>query len=137
MSFWEKIKGGFRKFMTGRNGGDDLSFAMLISGLVLSLLSSMFGSSLLYLVGLVLYIGCLFRMFSRNIAKRYEENRKYVEWRQKAKTSVSQAWVRLKNMRKYKYFKCPECGALLKLPRKVGEVTVTCGKCRHAFKKKA
>lgn len=137
MSFWEKIKNGFRKFMTGRNGSDDLSLALLIAGLVLSLISSIFGSSLLYLVGLALYIACLFRMFSRNIARRYEENRKYVEWRQKAKTSISQAKVRLMNMRKYKYFKCPECGALLKLPRKVGEVTVTCGKCRHQFKKKA
>ena len=43
----------------------------------------------------------------------------------------------LKNMRKYKYFKCPECHARLRLPRKVGEVTVTCGKCHHAFKQKA
>ena len=137
MSFWVKIKESFRKFMIGRNGGDDLSLALLISGLVVILLSSIFGSSLLNLIGLALYAVCIFRIFSKNIAKRYEENRKYIAWRQKTKTSLSQAKVRLKNMRKYKYFKCPECGALLKLPRKVGEVTVTCGKCRHAFKMKA
>jgi transcription elongation factor Elf1 len=40
-------------------------------------------------------------------------------------------------MKKYKYFKCPECKSWLRLPRGVGEVTVTCGKCRHAFKQKA
>ena len=51
--------------------------------------------------------------------------------------SVRQFIVRLKNIRKYKYFKCPQCHARLRLPRKVGEVTVTCGKCRHAFKQKA
>ena len=137
MSFFDKIKHGFRKFMTGRRGGDELSLALLIAGLVASLISSIFGSSLLYIVGTALYIACLFRMFSKNLTKRYEENRKYIEWRQKVKTSISQAKVRLKNMRKYKYFKCPECKALLKLPRKVGEVTVTCGKCHHQFKKKA
>lgn len=137
MTFWEKIKRGFRKFMIGRHGSDELSIALLIAGLVISLLSSLFGSSFLYAVGLVLYIVSLFRMFSRNTVKRYEENRRYVEWRGKAVTGFSQAKIRLKNMRKYKYFRCPECHSLLKLPRKVGEVTVTCGKCRHQFKKKA
>lgn len=137
MSFWNKILISLRKFMTGRRGSDELSLALLIAGLIISLLSSIFGSALLYWIGLALYVVSLFRMFSRNLTKRYEENRKYVEWLQKTKTSLSQAKVRLKNMRKYKYFKCPECGTLLKLPRKVGEVTVTCGKCRHQFKKKA
>ena len=137
MSFLDKIKIGFRKFMTGRRGSDELSLALMIAGLAASLLSSVFGSSLLYLLGLALYIISLFRMFSRNLNKRYEENRKYVEWRRKTSTAISQAIVRLKNMRKFKYFKCPECSALLKLPRKVGEVTVTCGKCRHQFKRKA
>ena len=137
MSFWNKILLALRKFMSGRRGSDELSLALLIAGLIISLLSSIFGSSLLYWLGLVLYVISLFRMFSRNLTKRYEENRKYVEWLQKTKISFSQAKIRLKNMRKYKYFKCPECGALLKLPRKVGEVTVTCGKCRHQFKKKA
>jgi len=137
MSLWEKFKSGFRRFMTGRRGGDELSFAMLIAGLIVSLLSSIFGSTLLYFAGMILYILSVFRMFSRNLTKRYEENVKYVAWRQKTRTAASQSIIRLKNMRKYKYFKCPECGALLKLPRKVGEVTVTCGKCRHQFKKKA
>ena len=43
--------------------------------------------------------------------------------------------VRL-NLRKYKYFKCPSATRCCIL-RKVGEVTVTCGKCKHSFKKKA
>jgi len=137
MSFWEKIKNSIRKFMIGRNGADELSFALLIAGLVTAVLSSLTGSAILNLLSTILYVLCVFRMFSKNIAKRYEENRRYVEWRQKLKISASQAKVRMKNMRKYKYFKCPECQALLKLPRKVGEVTVTCGKCRHEFKKKA
>ena len=48
-----------------------------------------------------------------------------------------QALNRLKHSREYKYVRCPKCHSWLKLPRKVGEVTVTCGKCRHAFKQKA
>lgn len=137
MSFWDKFKHGVHRFMIGRNGVDDLTNTMIITALILMLLTTFTGSLLLNMISLVLYGVSIFRMFSRNVAKRYEENRKFVQWRQKFMTSFSQRWLRLKNSKKYKYFKCPECSALLKLPRKVGEVTVTCGKCRHSFKQKA
>lgn len=137
MSFWEKIKSGLRRFMTGRNGPDELSFAILIVALVLMLVSSFTGSWVLDFLSLAVYIWLLFRMFSKNLEKRYAENQKYLKMRAAAKTKLSQAFVRLKNARKYKYFKCPECHTLLRLPRNVGEVTVTCGKCRHSFRKKA
>lgn len=137
MSFLNKIKVALQRFMIGRNGADELSFALLIIALVCSILSGMFGSSVFSLLSTAAYIYCIFRMFSRNVSKRYSENQRFVGAKNKAKTSVSQAWIRAKNFKKYKYFKCPECHALLRLPRKVGEVTVTCGKCRHAFKKSA
>ena len=137
MSFWDKIKNGFRNFMIGRNGSDELAFASLIAALVLMLLTSLTGLVVFNVLSTAAYVYCIFRMFSRNTSKRYAENQKFVEARHKMKTSVSQAMVRAKNVRKYKYFKCPQCGAMLRLPRKVGEVTVTCGKCRNAFRKKA
>ena len=76
-------------------------------------------------------------MFSRNEVKRSEENMRWVKFWTELKTNVKQFFVRLKNIRKYRYFKCPQCKARLRLPRKVGEVTVTCGKCHHQFKQKA
>lgn len=137
MSFWEKIKSGFYRFMTGRNGPDELSLALLVTALVLMLLSSLTGSVVMNLLGMVLYVLIIFRILSRNVPKRYAENQKYLAARTKMRKSVSQWWARLKNIRKYRYFKCPQCHSLLRLPRKVGEVTVTCGKCHHSFKQKA
>ena len=137
MSFMQKIRDGLRKFMAGRRGADELSFALLILGVVLSLLSSLLRFPLLYLLSLAAYGFSLFRMFSRSIEKRYAENARFVSWWQGWTASVRQYFNRLKNMRSYKYFKCPECHSRLRLPRKVGEVTVTCGKCHHAFKQKA
>ena len=137
MSFWEKFKAGLRRAMEGRNGSDELSFALLILALALTLVSTFTGSALLNLLSLVAYILCIYRMFSRKIDRRQTENQRYVLFRQKAVTACKQGWVRLKNIRRYKYFRCPECKSLLRLPRKVGEVTVTCGKCHHAFKQKA
>ena len=134
---WQKIKDGFRRFMMGRHGGDQLSLTLLIVGIVLSLLSSITRIMIFYYLGLAAYIWAIFRMFSRNNAKRTAENTKYLDFTRNFKTNFSQFFVRLKNMKKYKYFRCPECKARLRLPRKVGEVTVTCGKCHHQFKQKA
>ena len=137
MSFIQRFKEGFRKFMTGRRGADELSLAMLICGVALSIISSIFRLDLLYVLSLAIYVLALFRMFSRNVEKRYAENVKFLSVWRNMKSSTKQFFNRVKNIRKYKYFKCPECHSLLRLPRKVGEVTVTCGKCHHAFKQKA
>lgn len=134
---WQKFKDGVRNFMIGRNGADQLSMAMLIAGIVLSLLTAITKLGIFNLLGLIVLILTIFRMFSRNLEKRRAENQKFVNFRANFGTNAKQLMNRLKNMKKYKYFKCPQCGARLRLPRKVGEVTVTCGKCKNQFKQKA
>ena len=134
---WQNMKNGFRRFMQGRYGGDQLSRAQLIAGLVCYLLALISRVTLFSYIGLALYFWALFRMFSRNVEKRGEENRKYLALTGNAKTSFRQAKVRAQNIKQYKYFRCPKCHSYLKLPRGVGEVTVTCGKCKNQFRKKA
>ena len=137
MSILEKLKAGLQKFMSGRRGADELSMALLIAGLILSLLSGILRLNILYFLGLALYVFAIFRMLSRNLEKRYAGNAAYLKLWQGASSNTKQFFNRMKNMKKYRYFKCPECKSRLRLPRGVGEVTVTCGKCRHAFKQKA
>ena len=103
----------------------------------LSILTSITGFLPLYLLGMAAYVLSIYRTLSRNVEKRYAENAKFLSFWHGWRSSLSQFVNRVKNMRKYKYFKCPECHARLRLPRKVGEVTVTCGKCKHSFRKKA
>ena len=137
MTFMQKMKDGLRKFMAGRRGPDELTLTLLIAGLVLSMLSSILRFSPLYFVGLAGYVLAMYRMLSRNLTKRYAENAKFLSLRRNITSGIKQFFNRLKNMRKYKYYKCPQCHSRLRLPRKVGEVTVTCGKCHHVFKQKA
>ena len=134
---WQNMKNGFRRFMQGRYGGDQLSRAQLIAGLVCYLLALISRVTLFSYIGLALYFWALFRMFSRNVEKRGEENRKDLALTGNARTSFRQAKVRAQNSKQYKYFRCPKCHSYLKLPRGVGEVTVTCGKCKNQFRKKA
>lgn len=134
---WFKIKNAFRKFMQGRYGGDKLSLTLLILGIILSMVTSFTQIGVFYWLGLALYFIALFRMFSRNTAKRFAENQKYLSFVSKITTAIRQFFIRIKNWRKYKYFRCPQCKVRMRLPRKVGEVTVTCSKCKNQFKKKA
>ena len=92
---WQKIKDGFRSFMMGRHGGDQLSLTLLIGGIVLSLLSSITRIMIFYYLGLAAYIWAIFRMFSRNNAKRTAENAKYLDFTRNFKTNASQFFVRL------------------------------------------
>ena len=137
MSILEKIKAGLVKFMAGRRGADELSLALLIAGALLSLLSTILHTPVLSLLSMAVYIYTLFRMFSRNLEKRHAENVAFLKFWNGMTSGIRQFFNRLKNMKKYKYFKCPECKSRLRLPRGVGEVTVTCGKCHHPFKQKA
>ncbi len=119
------------------NGADNLGLAMIICSLAATILGRILGLGLLALLGTVLYIWAMFRMFSHNRAKRMEENRRFITWWGNIKTESSQAIVRLKNSRTYKYYRCPNCKVRLRMPRGIGEKTVTCSHCRHTFQQKA
>lgn len=134
MSFLNKLRETLNTFMQGRHGADEFSMALLIGGVVLSILGNLMRFSLFSLISLAAFVYGLYRMLSRDHEKRYAENQKYLAF---IHGELKQFYVRMKNIRKFKYFKCPQCQARLRLPRKVGEVTVTCGKCRHTFKQKA
>lgn len=136
MSFWEKIKQSFRSFMAGRHGVDPLSMALVWVGLGLYVLAAVLGSGILSLASLALYVYTVFRMFSRNEQKRSAENRRYLTLRNKITTSTKQSRTRFKNRKQYRYFRCPNCKAWLRLPRGAGVVTVTCGRCHNSFTQK-
>ncbi len=137
MPFLEKVKQTVRSFMNGRYGGDELSKVLLWGGFALYILGSLADIPLLAYLGLAAYVFVIYRMFSKNIEKRRAENQRYVSRLNGLKTRWSQAAVRRQNRKEYKYFKCPACHSWLRLPHGVGEVSVTCGRCKHQFKKKA
>ena len=56
MSFWQKFKEGFRRFMAGRYGADALSQGIIIAGLVLFLLAVFTRIGLFSLLAMALYI---------------------------------------------------------------------------------
>ena len=137
MSFFDKIRASFSRFMSGRYGADQLSYAMVIAALVMTLFGSLSGFALLTLMADALIIVVFVRMLSKDRYKRQHENQVYLQKTYKITKALNE-WVnRMKNSKKYRYFTCPKCKKRLRVPRGVGSITITCKGCGNKFDKKA
>ena len=126
----------FTQFMSGRNGNDQLNLFLLITDVVLLLLSGMFAGSLgkiLYPVVILLLGYAYFRMLSRNLCKRSEENGKYLRLRYKLMAEFRIRWERWVQRKDYKFFTCPSCKTTLRVPRGHGKIQIVCRKCGNSF----
>jgi len=130
------VRQRFARFMAGRNGNDQLNNFLLVVDVVLLLLSSIFSKSFgryLYAFVLVLLIYIYFRMFSKNLTRRREENGKFMRWRYKAEGDLKlrrERWIQRKD---YKFFTCPNCKTNLRVPRGHGKIKIVCRKCGTSF----
>lgn len=130
------IRNALRRFMYGRYGSDELNVFLLVTYLVLLLLHGLPGLGLLETVALVLMVWTLFRMLSRNYAARRAENARFL----KVAGPVIR-WYRLRRTilrdKEHRYFKCPNCGQQLRVPKGKGTITVTCRGCGVSFREKS
>lgn len=120
--------------MLGRYGVDHLSFAMLLPAMALMLL----GRGRLWpleLVGLALMVWADWRILSRNISARAQENGVFLRYWQGARGAWDRLTARIKD-RDHCYYRCPRCRQQLRVPRGRGRIVITCPKCRHEFVKK-
>ena len=126
--FMMKLSVALRNFMAGRYGTDRLNMVILCAGLVASLLSVWIKAVPFNLIFWVLSYGLMIwaiaRSLSRNTYKRYQENRKFL-----------QIFDRLKD-RDHRYFDCPKCRQMVRVPRGKGKIAITCPRCREKFVKK-
>ena len=127
-SFFGKLRMGLQQFMTGRYGTDKLNMAILCVGLGFSFLSMLIPVAMVKLIfttiSYVFMFLAIFRSLSRNIYKRYDENRKFLLFFQKLKD------------KNHRYYNCPRCRQQVRVPKGKGKIAITCPKCREKFIKK-
>ena len=102
-----------RPFFSGRNGADELSVTLVILGVVLFLAAPIFDERIIQgifilLGGVSAFFG-VFRSLSKNVGKRRSENA---------------------------FFKCPQCGKELRVPRGKGKIRIKCPNCGEQFIRK-
>ena len=126
--FRMKMGMAFRQFMVGRYGTDKLNSVILTTGLIVCLIGVFVGglaSTFLTMISYGLMIWAMFRTFSRNTYKRYQENRKFL-----------MVLDRLKD-KDHRYFSCPKCKQSVRVPRGKGKIAITCPRCKERFIKKS
>ncbi|MBQ2157233.1 MAG: hypothetical protein II443_01550 [Oscillospiraceae bacterium] len=126
----------FRNFMMWRYGPDQLSLFTLALSFIFNLIGAIFNLWPLSLLAYLLLILTIFRFLSRNIRKRRAENDKFIKYWWPFKTKAQNFFRRIKDSRKYKFFRCPSCKNRLRVPRGKGKIKVTCPKCGERFQKK-
>ncbi len=131
------MKQRFYNFMQGRYGNDNFSRFLLLLTCVFLLVSSFTRLTILYWIGLALLFYCWFRMFSRNIAKRAAENRKYLELSARFRNYFANLRYRHSQKKIYRIYKCPNCRQKFRIPKGHGKVEVRCPKCGTTFIKKS
>jgi ribosomal protein L37AE/L43A len=123
-----RITAWLRHFMAGRYGTDKLNMAILGVGLVCAVITIFVGNPVIDLTLTVISYGCMiwaiYRSFSRQTYKRYQENRKYLMFIDRIKD------------RSHRYFECPRCRQIVRVPRGKGKIAITCPKCQEKFIKK-
>ena len=133
----QRIREKFMRFMQGRNGVDQLGKTLNTVTIVLLIISMFTRWSILYYISLALLIYTYFRIFSKNIPKRYAENQKFCNWRYDMavkKNKRKQEWEQRKI---YRFFRCPMCKQKVRVPKGRGKICITCPKCRQEFVKRS
>lgn len=125
--------------MYGRRGMDDFSRFLLIAVLVVIVLSWIAPGWLRSVLGLVELAGlvyCYIRVFSRDIYKRQRENAWYLQKRNAVIVWFRSLRDRWNQRKDYRFFRCPSCRALLRVPKNKGKLLLTCRKCGNRFERK-
>ena len=125
-----------RKLMYGRYGSDHLSFFLLFLYVVLIFISALPHMAWISWLALAVLLWNLFRMFSRRIDRRRAENARFL--------ALFGPFIRWFKMRRtihrdkdHGYFKCPNCGQYLRVPRGKGKITVNCRNCGASFEERS
>lgn len=132
----------FSSFFSGRYGADELSRFLSVCGCICILLSlalrdnGSFLKLLFSAAALALLVFCYVRIFSRNFARRREENRKYLSYRNRFLGSLRLLKSCFLQRKEFAFFRCPSCREIVRVPRGKGRIRITCPRCGYAFEKK-
>lgn len=152
------------RFMQGRYGNDEFSQFLMIAGIVVVFASNFLRIGLLHTLGWVMLIYAYFRVMSKNISKRQQENYKFLQMKAKllnrkpagsaAKTtSAKSSWKQRRaekqqakqqqtdysqyqqeaDVENYNYYRCRNCGQIVRVPKGKGTVKITCPECKNTF----
>lgn len=140
------MNNGGRGFFTGRQGMDELSKYLFWYGVSLILLSLLLGflggtaiiaflSSIALWMGVALLIYSFVRAFSRRLDRREAENAAFLRLLAQRRQKRLDARERWQQRKSFKFYKCPGCGTMIRVPRGKGKIHIKC-RCGYTLYRK-
>ena len=120
-------------FLQGRYGIDELYKFLFIVFWVIAIISIVIRNPIIYLLEILICIYMMFRVFSRNIYKRQNENAKFLKIKNKVIEKIKLRKKKWAYRKTHIYRKCPNCKAEIRLPKKKGKHVCTCPRCKKDF----
>jgi len=127
------------RLMQGRYGADNLSRLISAAALVLAAAALFFrglARNIIWTAAIILLAFAYYRIFSRNIAARSRENQKYLRVKNRIAARIRLRKDMLRQRKTHRFFRCPECRAIMRVPKGKGKVQIRCSKCGNAFVKR-
>ena len=121
------------RWMYGRYGMDELYRGLLFVYLGLIVLNLFLRSPVVALLMWLVVGFAVFRVFSRNMARRQAENAWYLARLDRVKRWFRLCKKRFEDRNTHAYKTCPYCKAVVRLARVHGKHTCTCPRCRRDF----
>ncbi len=134
--FFYILANKYRNFMFGRYGTDEFGMFLVILSVMLTLVARASGVWYINTVSTIVILYALYRMCSRNIAKRYQEKMKFIKIKNDITSRLSTLQEAWRNRKTHKYFRCKKCKTSIRVPKGVGKIEVSCPVCRFKTIKK-
>ena len=133
-----RIKERIASFMYGRYGNDTFNTALLVLYLIVAVVNvivrNVFAVRIFFFLQWAILGIVIYRSLSRKISARHSEN----EWfKRNFKGAID--WFkltvrRIKDIKHKRYRRCPNCKAVLRLPKRKGTHFAKCPSCRANIK---
>jgi predicted RNA-binding Zn-ribbon protein involved in translation (DUF1610 family) len=127
-------------FKKTHNGNDELGLFYIIIALLINILSLVIGIpvviAVLQFVSMVVLGLAIFRFFSKDKSKRYAENYKFINFHKNITQWFKDQKYYAKESKTHKFFVCPECDTVCRVPKHKGKIKIKCPNCGHTFIKK-
>lgn len=130
-----KFRERMQRFMYGRYGVDALGKFLLGVSMVFLILSWFLPTAIPYILAVLCLVYSYFRMFSRNVQKRYLENCTYTRYINMIKGFFQKQKSYMTIRKTHHIFKCPNCKQKIRIPKGKGKVAIRCSKCGTEFVK--
>lgn len=130
-------KNKMMQLMQGRYGADQMGQMLSAVSMVFLIISLFSRNQAWFLLAVIGIVYNYFRMFSKNISKRYAENQKYLKMTAGIRRKLASWKSQLAQRKIYHIYRCPGCKQKIRVPRGRGKIEIRCPKCNTRFVKKS